>query len=161
MENCTNMWIYSNIRLDFTLLHTHKRISDYIHTEKLIRKNVRINICDRYIWIFKYIFVTLCPRLILATQLGKSSKKIGYLTVRLTVRVDPPPYGQLFCVFFWGVHLTSVFDYTWFKTNFDKQNVFWPFVWPFGCVKMSISNRSKHYNGTKNAMKGSALDMHF
>ena len=26
---------------------------------------------------------------------------------------------------------------------------------------MSISNRSKHYNGTKNAMKGSALDMHF
>ena len=58
-------------------------------------------------------------------------------------------------------HLTSGFDYTWFETNFDQKNIFWPFVWPFGCVKMSISNRSKHYNGTKNAMKGSALDMHF
>ena len=73
----------------------------------------------------------------------------------------PPPYGQLFCVFFWGVHLTSVFDYKWFETNFDKKNVFWPFVWPFGCVKMSISNSSKRYNGTENPMKGSALDMHF
>ena len=28
-------------------------------------------------------------------------------------------------------------------------------------MKMSISIRSKHYNGTKNAMKGSALDMHY
>ena len=33
-------------------------------------------------------------------------KKNGYFTVRLTVRVDPtaPPYGQLFCDFFRGVH---------------------------------------------------------
>ena len=27
-------------------------------------------------------------------------KNPGYFTVRLTVRVDPPPYGQLICVFF-------------------------------------------------------------
>ena len=95
-------------------------------------------------------------------SLGKPSKKNnGYFTVRLIVRFDPPPYGQLICVFFWGVHLTSVFDNTWFETNFVQKYVFWPFVWPFGCVKMSISNRSKHYNGTKNAMKGNALDMHF
>ena len=24
----------------------------------------------------------------------------------------PPPYGQVICVFFGGVHLTSVYDYT-------------------------------------------------
>ena len=36
------------------------------------------------------------------TYLGKLSIKSGYLTVRLTVRVDPPPYGQLFCDFFEG-----------------------------------------------------------
>ena len=31
---------------------------------------------------------------------GSCKKKPGYFTVRLTVRVDPPPYGQLICVFF-------------------------------------------------------------
>ena len=31
---------------------------------------------------------------------GSRQKKPGYFTVRLTVRVDPPPYGQLICVFF-------------------------------------------------------------
>ena len=45
---------------------------------------------------------------------GSRQKKNGYFTVRLTVRVDPPPppYGQLFCDFFGGVHLTLVYDYT-------------------------------------------------
>ena len=59
IENCTNLLMYTNILVVFTLLHTHKQISDYIQTEKLIRTNVRINICDQYIWIFKYIRHTL------------------------------------------------------------------------------------------------------
>ena len=54
------LYEYMNIFEYLTrLLHTHKRMSDYIHTEKLIRTNVRINICDQYIWIFKYIRHTL------------------------------------------------------------------------------------------------------
>ena len=59
IENCMNIWIYLNIPPVFTVLHTNKRISDYIHTEKLIRTNVRINISDQNIWIFKYICHTL------------------------------------------------------------------------------------------------------
>ena len=51
--------------------------------------------------------------------------KNGLFTVRLTVRVDPPPpFGQVICVFFGVVHLTSVYDYTQVETNFDKKNVF-------------------------------------
>ena len=37
--------------------------------------------------------------LIVKERLREVVKKKGYLTVRLTVRVDPPPYGQLICVF--------------------------------------------------------------
>ena len=41
----------------------------------------------------------------------------GYFTVRLTVRVEPPPpYGQLF-VSFWRVQKTGVF---WSKTHLLK-----------------------------------------
>ena len=36
------MSIYSNIRLVFTLNHTHERISEYIRTNKFIQRNVRI-----------------------------------------------------------------------------------------------------------------------
>ena len=73
----------------------------------------------------------------------------------------PPPLRSAVLCFF----LRCTFDFCFWLymiwNKFWQKNVFWPFVWPFGCVKMSISNRSKHYNGTKNAMKGSALDMHF
>ena len=48
-------------------------------------------------------------------------KNNGYFTLRLIVWVDPPPYGQVFCDFFLGVHLTSVYDSTWVETNFDRK----------------------------------------
>merc|ERR1712139_282311 len=34
IENCMNIRIYSNIRLGFTLYHTHQRMSEYIRTNK-------------------------------------------------------------------------------------------------------------------------------
>ena len=76
----------------------------------------------------------------------------------------PPPYGQLFCDFFWGVNLTLVYDYTWFETNFDQKKFFYPLFDPFkdfGWVKMSFASSNKRDNGTKKAMMGSALNMHF
>ena len=71
-----NILMPMNIHLFFTLLHIHKQMSEYIRTdkfgtnecsnifvkEKLIRMNVRINICDQYIRIFEYIFATLWNR---------------------------------------------------------------------------------------------------
>ena len=35
----------------------------------------------------------------LSVSLNRDVIKNGYFTVRLTVRVDPPPYGQLFVIF--------------------------------------------------------------
>ena len=43
----------------------------------------------------------------------------------------------------------------WLYVSWNKfltNKVFWPFVWPFGWVKMSITNSRKHYNKIKNAM---------
>ena len=37
----------------------------------------------------------------------------------------PPPLTvSCFVFFFWGLHLTSVFDYKWFETHFDKKKMF-------------------------------------
>ena len=47
---------------------------------------------------------------------GKVLKKEGYFTVTLIVRVDPPLRSGVLC-FFWGVHLTLVYDYTWVETD--------------------------------------------
>ena len=103
--------------------------------------------------------------IVIVSAKGSHQKKNGYFTVRLTVRVDPPPpYGQLFCDFFWGAHLTLVYDYTWVETNFDQKKFFDPLFDPykdFGWVTMSISSSNNRDNGTKNAMMWSALIMHF
>ena len=62
-----------------------------------------------------YLAVQAVSETPLCLPLREVVKKNGYFTVRLTVRVDPPPpppYGQLFCDFFGGVHLTLFYDYT-------------------------------------------------
>ena len=68
---------------------------------------------------FKYLFIQ---------SLGKSpiKKERIFYGQADSIKGLTPPYGQVFCDFFWGVHLTSVYDYTWVETNFDKKNVFYP-----------------------------------
>ena len=49
-------------------------------------------------------------------------QKNGYYTVRLTVSVDPPLYGQFFFIFF-GVLLTLYYDHMCFETDFTQVKV--------------------------------------
>ena len=49
------------------------------------------------------------------------SKK--HFTVRLTVSV-PPPYGQLFVIFFFGVPLTLYYDYKCSEMDFTPEKSF-------------------------------------
>ena len=51
----------------------------------------------------------------------KVKRKInGYFTVRLTVSVDPPLYGQLFVIFFCAL-LTLYYDYMCSETDFTQK----------------------------------------
>ena len=44
--------------------------------------------------------------------------------VSLAIRVKPPPYGQLFVIFFLGVHLTLDYDYMCSETDFTQKKYF-------------------------------------
>ena len=60
-------------------------------------------------------------------HLGKPSKKTRIFYGQADRKGWPhpiPPLRSGVLCFFWGVHLTSVFDYTWFETNFDKKKCF-------------------------------------
>ena len=112
--------------------------------------------CDspsKYLFSLTFVFLILQKGAFFCLHLRKVVNKKKYFTTRL-LQSGPPPYGQVFCDSFLGVHLTSVYDYI--KTNFDTKK---PFFLLFGWVKMFIVNRSKHDNGTKKAMMRSALNM--
>ena len=112
--------------------------------------------------------ICLPPPLVLKTQNVPNNfldtwQKNGYLRVRLTERVDPPPPSRLGVLW---VFLRGTFDSClWLYMSWNKflptKCFICPFFWPFGRGKMSIANSSKKDNGTKKAMMRTALITHF
>ena len=49
IENCMNIWIYSNIHQGFTLLHTYQRMSEYIFMTNIFKYSNIKYICHTLI----------------------------------------------------------------------------------------------------------------
>ena len=88
------------------------------------------------------------------------AKKPGYFTVRLTVSVYHPPYGQLF-VIFWGCSFDLISCLYVFWNEFYTRKVIFiqlqEFPTPPYCRCCSVTKRSD--SGIAEALK--ALKMHF
>ena len=103
-------------------------------TRQLYRLTLPLPSAKRQRTLVSWSSTTTSPRVSNITAVGtyetlkgsRKKKRIFYGQGDPKSCPPPPLRSAVLCFFFWGVHLTSVFDYTWFEINFDKKMIFDP-----------------------------------